>query len=94
MDGAVLYVEVEQVAAGTDLQVDGMPGGTARRVDADERLQPGRVGQPVRAREDRPDLVAAVVGEEQRAAVLRRIRPALVERDAGDGRRSTLSQPG
>jgi len=39
VDGAVIHVDVEKVAAGSDLQVDRMPGGAASRVDADERLQ-------------------------------------------------------
>ena len=69
--GPVVHVDVEQVAAGADLQVDGMPSGAASAVDADERLQPGGVGQPVRACEHRPDLITGVVGEEQRAVVLR-----------------------
>ena len=71
MDGAVVHVDVEQVAARADLQVNGMPGCAAGRVDADEGLDVRRVRQPVRAGHHGPDLVAAVVGEEQRAVVLR-----------------------
>ena len=73
-DGAA-QVHVEEVAARSDLNVDWLgSAGNKRAALAD-------IGQPVRSRFHRPDTPAGVVGEEQRALVLRWVVPALVERE-------------
>src|SRR5207253_7757613 len=62
--------------AGRDVDGPGRCGG--------EGEQLGRIGIAVRAERHRPDAVARVVGEEERAVVRRRVRAAAVEGEAGD----------
>ena len=83
---AALVIDVEQVAAGSPHQVDGI------RDPARDLLDLGRIGIAVGLGQDRAEAVARVVDEEQGAVVLARVvhraaRCALVEREPGDRRR-------
>ena len=72
MDGPVVEVHVEEVAARARLELHGRSG------VRDERRKRRWVGQAVRAGECDPDAAAGVVGDEQRSVVLGRIGAAFV----------------
>ena len=80
VDRAVGDVDVVEIPARPDLEVDRRP---RCLVELGDRR---RIRQAVRALERHPYALARVVGEKQRALVLRRVGAAVVEGEPGDRR--------
>ena len=79
-DRAAVVIHVEQIASGSDLEVDGTGG---RRHEGHPVV---RIRQAVRAGEHHPDAVPGVVPEKEGSVVLGWVRAPAVERESRDRR--------